>query len=95
MNAEPFFICRPGSARRVQPMHVVADALRAHEPSVVVWLASGKELLEQAVVAFKEAWMHLGARPLQIGTMWGDRMPDLDRSLRRVSRRPGSQRAGP
>lgn len=59
-------------------MHVVADALRAHEPSVVVWLASGKELLEQAVVAFREAWMHLGARPLQIGTMWGNRMPDLD-----------------
>ena len=59
-------------------MHVVADSLRAHEPSVVVWLASGKELLEQAVVAFKEAWTHLGTRPLQIGTMWGDRMPDLD-----------------
>ena len=60
-------------------MHVVADSLRAHEPSVVVWLASGKELLEQAVLAFKEAWTHLGARPLRIGTMWGDRMPDLDR----------------
>ena len=60
-------------------MHVVADSLRAHEPSVVVWLASGKELLEQAVLAFEEAWMHLGARPLRIGTMWGDRMPDLGR----------------
>ena len=59
-------------------MHVVADSLRATEPSVVVWLASGKELLEQAVVAFKEAWTHLGTRPLRIGTMWGDRMPDLD-----------------
>ena len=60
-------------------MHVAAESLRAHEPSVVVWLASGRELLEQAVVAFKEAWMHLGTRPLQIGTMWGDRMPNLDR----------------
>ena len=59
-------------------MHVVTDSLRTHEPSVVVWLASGKELLEQAVVAFEEAWTHLGTRPLQIGTMWGDRMPDLD-----------------
>ena len=59
-------------------MHVVADSLRAYEPSVVVWLASGKELLEQAVVAFQEAWTHLGTRPLRIGTMWGDRMPDLD-----------------
>ena len=60
-------------------MHVVADSLREHEPSIVVWLASSKELLEQAVVAFKEAWTHLGTRPLQIGTMWGDRMPELDR----------------
>ena len=59
-------------------MHVVADSLRAYEPSVVIWLASGKELLDQAVGAFKEAWTHLGTRPLQIGTMWGDRMPDLD-----------------
>ena len=60
-------------------MHVVADSLRAHEPSVVVWLASGRELLEQSVVAFEEAWTHLGTRPLEIGTMWGDRMPDLER----------------
>lgn len=59
-------------------MHVVTDSLRVHEPSVVVWLASGKELLEQAVLAFKEAWTHLGARSLRIGTMWGDRRPELD-----------------
>ena len=58
-------------------MHVVTDSLRTHEPSIVVWLASGKELLEQAVVAFKEAWTHLGTRPLQVGTMWGGRTPDL------------------
>ena len=58
-------------------MHVVADSLSAHEPSIVVWLASGRELLEQAVLAFEEAWTHLGTRSLQIGTMWGDRLPDL------------------
>ena len=59
-------------------MHVVADWLCTYEPSVVIWLASGQELLEQAVLAFKEAWSHLGTRPLQIGTMWGDQMPDLN-----------------
>ena len=59
-------------------MHVVAESLRSHEPSVVVWLASGRELLEQAVNAFEGAWTHLGTRPLGIGTMWGDRMPDLE-----------------
>lgn len=60
-------------------MHVVAETLRRHDPSVVIWLASGRELLEQAVLAFEEAWTHLGTRPLQIGTMWADRMPILDR----------------
>lgn len=59
-------------------MHVAAESLRSQEPSVVVWLASGKELLEQAVVAFVEAWKNLGNRPLQVGTMWGDTTPDLD-----------------
>ena len=75
-------------------MHVVADSLRAHEPSVVVWLASGKELLEQAVLAFKEAWTHLGARPLRIGTMWG--RPDAGSRplLRRVSRRRAGKGLG-
>lgn len=59
-------------------MHVVVDILKANEPSVVVWLASGKELLEQAVLTFQEAWKYLGNRPLRIGSMWGNRMPDLD-----------------
>lgn len=58
-------------------MHVVAESLRSHEPSVVVWLASGKELLEQAVLSFREAWGHLGGRRIQLGSMWGDHTPDL------------------
>ena len=59
-------------------MHVVAQWLCRHEPSVVVWLASGKELLEQSVGAFNDAWAHLGTRTLKVGTMWGDRTLDLD-----------------
>ena len=59
-------------------MHVVASTLRSHEPSVVVWLASGRELLQQAVGSFKAAWESLGNRQLQIGSMWGDKTPDLD-----------------
>ena len=62
-------------------MHIVAQTLRMNDPSVVVWLASGRELLEQAAAAFREAWSHLGNRPLQLATMWGDRMPNLDRLL--------------
>ena len=59
-------------------MHVVADSLCRYEPSVVVWLASGRELLEQATLAFEQAWLHLGTRPLHVGTMWAEGMPDLD-----------------
>lgn len=58
-------------------MHVVAETLRMHDPSVVVWLASGRELLEQAVLAFKEAWRHLGNRELQVGSMWGGKLLSL------------------
>lgn len=58
-------------------MHVVADWLRRHEPSVVVWLASGRELLEQAVQDFKKAWNSLGNRPVQLGSMWGSQAPSL------------------
>ena len=58
-------------------MHVVADVLRQHEPSIVVWLASGKELLDQAVSSFGEAWSALGNRPLRVASMWGSSTPDL------------------
>ena len=61
-------------------MHVVAAILNDNDPSVVVWLASGKELLEQATHAFKEAWTHLGTRPIQIGLLQGENvLDDLDR----------------
>lgn len=58
-------------------MHIIVEALRNREPSLVIWLASSKELLEQAVHAFKEAWAHLGNRTVQLGSMWGDLSPDL------------------
>ncbi len=67
-----------GAGKTRTAMHVVADSLRRQDPSVVVWLASGRELLEQAVASFQEAWQHLGNREVQLGTMWGTRSPDLD-----------------
>ena len=59
-------------------MHVVAEWLRRNDPSIVVWLASGRELLEQATLAFQEAWSHLGTRSLQVGKMWGKHTPNLN-----------------
>jgi len=67
-----------GAGKTRTAMHVVAESLLKNEPSVVVWLASGRELLEQAVSAFAEAWRHLGNRSLHIGTMWGAQLPDLE-----------------
>ena len=60
-------------------MHVVASFLTNNDPSVVVWLASGRELLEQAAIAFKEAWNHLGSRPVQLGVIHGQRHLDFER----------------
>ena len=59
-------------------MHIVAQYLCSNEPSVVVWLASGSELLEQAVDSFRIAWGHLGNRPVSVETMWGTKNCDLD-----------------
>ena len=58
-------------------MHVVARVLHDNDPCVVVWLASGKELLDQAQDAFQQAWTRLGNRPLKTGLMRGAMMPDL------------------
>ena len=59
-------------------MHIVAASLTEYDPSVVVWLASGRELLEQAVDAFQTAWRSLGNRELGVYGMWGQQSPSLD-----------------
>lgn len=67
-----------GAGKTRLAMHVVANALRRNEPAVVVWLASGRELIDQAINAFRDAWLHLGIRPLRIETMHGEELPDID-----------------
>lgn len=66
-----------GAGKTRTAMHIVARFLSTNEPSVVVWLASTKELLEQAVDSFKNGWAHLGNRTIQFGSMWGEFSPDL------------------
>ena len=68
-----------GAGKTRVAMTVVAEVLRLNEPSIVVWLASGKELLDQAVLSFGEAWRTLGNRPLQVVSMWGSNTPDLNK----------------
>jgi superfamily II DNA or RNA helicase len=51
-------------------MNVIAEHLRAHEPSVVVWLANSQELCEQAASEFEKCWMPLGNRPVTVYRFW-------------------------
>ncbi|MFJ2415129.1 DEAD/DEAH box helicase [Streptomyces brevispora] len=59
-------------------MNIICDHLRRHEPTVVVWLARGRELLEQAAAEFEQAWTVLGNREVAVTRMWGDAPTDLD-----------------
>ena len=67
-----------GAGKTRTAMHLVAEWLRNNDPSVVVWLASGKELLQQAVASFEEAWKSLGSRSVGVGQVWGGQEADLD-----------------
>lgn len=58
-------------------MHVIADHLYSREPTLVVWLAYGRELLEQAASEFELAWASIGNRPVTVARMWGDSPADL------------------
>jgi superfamily II DNA or RNA helicase len=54
-------------------MHLVCRALNEFEPGIVVWLATSRELLEQATETFEAAWSSLGNRDLEIRRFWGAR----------------------
>ena len=60
-----------GAGKTRTSMHVVADHLRRHEESLVVWLAFNEELCEQAATEFGDAWAALGDRPLPLNRFWG------------------------
>ncbi|MFD0653015.1 DEAD/DEAH box helicase [Streptomyces malaysiensis subsp. malaysiensis] len=59
-------------------MNLIADHLRQHEPTLVVWLARGQELLEQAAAEFERAWSKLGDRPVAVVRMWGEALTDVE-----------------
>lgn len=66
-----------GGGKTRTAMHFVCRLL-TRERCVVVWLASGKELLEQASEAFREAWTHLGNRSIDLHQMHGDMNPEIE-----------------
>jgi DNA repair protein RadD len=66
-----------GSGKTRTAMNIIADHLRSHEPTLVVWLAYSEELCEQAVDEFQKAWHFLGDRLVTVYRFWGDRELDL------------------
>jgi superfamily II DNA or RNA helicase len=67
-----------GGGKTRTAMNLVCDHLRQYEQTVVVWLARGQELLEQAALEFERAWASLGNREVSVVRMWGDNPTDLD-----------------
>lgn len=59
-------------------MSLICDHLRRHEPTAVIWLARGRELLEQAATEFERGWQALGNRPVNVVRMWGDAPAEVD-----------------
>lgn len=67
-----------GSGKTRTAMHLVSRALNEFEPGVVVWLATSRELLEQASETFEVAWSSLGSRELELRRFWGARTASPD-----------------
>lgn len=67
-----------GSGKTRTAMHLVSRALNEFEPGLVVWLATSRELLEQAAETFDVAWTSLGNRDLEVRRFWGARAPTPD-----------------
>lgn len=62
-----------GAGKTRTAMHLVARHLREFGPTVVVWLAQNRELLDQASDEFEKAWQPLGDRDVQLIRFWGNR----------------------
>lgn len=67
-----------GSGKTRTAMHLVSRALNEFEPGIIVWLATSRELLEQAAETFEAAWSSLGNRDLETRRFWGARTPVPD-----------------
>ena len=66
-----------GAGKTRTAMHIVAEHLQRHEPTVVCWLAQNAELLDQAADEFENAWRFLGNRATSLVRFWRHRRPDV------------------
>ena len=66
-----------GTGKTRTAMRAVANHLMTRGPTVVVWLASSSELLDQAAAEFERLWSKVGSRQVEIARFWGTRSGDL------------------
>jgi superfamily II DNA or RNA helicase len=67
-----------GSGKTRTAMNVIAEHLREHEPTIVIWLAHSEELCEQAAEEFESCWQSLGNRTVYIYRFWGSHEIDME-----------------
>jgi len=59
-----------GSGKTRITMSKVCDVVKNSDPGLVLWLAEGQELLDQAAEEFESAWEHLGDREVEISRFY-------------------------
>lgn len=60
-----------GSGKTRVTMSLVCDVVKESDPGLVLWLAEGQELLDQAAEEFEDAWQNLGDREVEISRFYG------------------------
>ena len=59
-------------------MSIVATHLRSRLEGLVIWLAAGRELLEQAAEEFRETWAAVGDREVGCLRFWSNQNPPIE-----------------
>lgn len=67
-----------GSGKTRTAMHIIAQHMKSHGPTLICWLANSAELLDQAAEDFEKSWSVLGDRKVNIYRFWGDHQLDLE-----------------
>lgn len=67
-----------GAGKTRTAMSIVVSHLRAHSPGLVLWLATTRELLEQAALEFRAAWQQAGDRQLRCLRFWSTNDPPIE-----------------
>lgn len=67
-----------GAGKTRTAMHIVSKHISLKRPTLVLWLASSRELLEQATYEFTRAWKSIGDVPVQIVRWFGRENPDIN-----------------